>query len=76
MFPRNYLLVLGLFILLVPVSFINAQTNWVVNSTDDVDDGTCDATHCSLREAINSANTTAGADIIGFAIPGAAPYRI
>lgn len=76
MFPRNYLLVLSLFVLFVPVSFINAQTNWVVNSTDDVDDGTCDAAHCSLREAINSANTTAGADIIGFAIPGAAPYRI
>ncbi|MCZ6867086.1 MAG: CSLREA domain-containing protein [Chloroflexi bacterium] len=26
-----------------------------VNSTNDVDDGTCDATHCSLREAINAA---------------------
>lgn len=76
MFPRNYLLVLSLFVLFVPVSFIHAQTNWVVNSTDDVDDGTCDAAHCSLREAINAANTTAGADIIGFAIPGAAPYRI
>ncbi len=27
-----------------------------VNSTDDLDDGTCNVTHCSLREAINAAN--------------------
>ncbi len=25
---------------------------FTVNTTDDLDDGTCDATHCSLREAI------------------------
>jgi len=28
----------------------------VVNTTDDVDDGTCDAVHCSLREAIDGVN--------------------
>ena len=27
-----------------------------VNSTNDANDGTCDATHCSLREAINASN--------------------
>lgn len=27
----------------------------VVNTTDDTDDGTCDAVHCSLREALWSA---------------------
>ena len=69
MFPRNYLLVLSLFVLFVPLSFIHAQTNWVVNSTDDADDGTCDAAHCSLREAINAANITAGADIIELGMP-------
>ena len=47
-----------------------------VNSTNDVDDGVCDAVHCSLREAINAANNQAGADTIRFAIPGAAPYTI
>jgi len=31
-------------------------TAWVVNTTDDVDDGVCDNRHCSLREAINEAN--------------------
>ena len=76
MFPRNYLLFIRLVVFFLPISFIHAQTNWVVNSIDDVDDGTCDAAHCSLREAINSVNTNVGADIISFAIPGAAPYRI
>lgn len=38
----------------------------VVNTTDDVDDGVCDAVHCSLREAINAANNRAGADKITF----------
>ncbi len=30
-----------------------SKTTWVVNSTDDADDGICDSAHCSLREAIN-----------------------
>lgn len=38
----------------------------VVNNTSDTDDGTCDAAHCSLREAINAANGTAGAASITF----------
>ena len=40
-----------------PPSF--PTTTFVVNSTNDVDDGTCDATHCSLREAIRSGNLVA-----------------
>jgi CSLREA domain-containing protein len=44
---------------------------FTVNSADDVDDGLCDATHCSLREAIAAANTSPGADAIAFDIaPG------
>ena len=43
----------------------------VVNSTDDADDGTCDATHCSLRDAINVANGSPGPDTITFAIGAA-----
>lgn len=31
---------------------------FTVNTTDDADDMTCDAAHCSLREAINAANAT------------------
>lgn len=41
-----------------------------VNVADDTDDGVCDATHCSLREAINGANAAAGADTITFNIGG------
>lgn len=39
---------------------------YTVNSTGDVYDGTCDTSHCSLREAIDAANTNAGADSITF----------
>lgn len=49
---------------------------FAVNTTDDVDDGVCDATHCSLREAINAANVLAGPDTIAFNIPGPGPHTI
>jgi CSLREA domain-containing protein len=38
-----------------------------VNSTADPGDGTCDATECTLREAIGAANGAAGADTVTFA---------
>ena len=41
-----------------------------VNSTNDVDDGKCDAAHCSLREAINLANSDASPTTLGFAFSG------
>jgi CSLREA domain-containing protein len=41
----------------------------MVNTTDDMDDGTCDATHCSLREAIQAANANPGPDTVAFNIP-------
>ena len=45
--------------------------SYVVTSLSDTDDGSCDASHCSLREAIRSANSTAGIpDTISFNIPG------
>ncbi len=40
-----------------------------VNSTNDLDDGMCNAAHCSLREAINLANSLSGRDTISFNIP-------
>jgi CSLREA domain-containing protein len=49
---------------------------YTVNTLDDSDDGTCDASHCSLREAINAANANPGADIIDFDISGAGPHSI
>ncbi|MGQ0621976.1 MAG: Calx-beta domain-containing protein [Panacagrimonas sp.] len=44
---------------------------FVVSSLADANDGSCDTTHCTLREAINAANATAGVpDSIGFNLPG------
>jgi CSLREA domain-containing protein/uncharacterized repeat protein (TIGR01451 family) len=44
---------------------------FVVNSVADPGTGTCDLTECTLREAINAANATSGADTIEFNIPPA-----
>ena len=52
------------------------STTFTVNSNDDVDDGICNTTHCSLREAINAANNTTGTDTITFNIPGSGPHTI
>ncbi len=61
---------------LLAVSTLTAQTTFTVNTTDDVDDGVCDATHCSLREAISAASGSAGDKVIAFAITGAGPHTI
>ncbi len=72
----RYLLTYGLFLLSILFTPLLAQTTWVVNTVDDNDDGTCDATHCSLREAIDASNANAGADIIAFNIGGTGPFVI
>ncbi|MEZ5332100.1 MAG: C25 family cysteine peptidase [Thermoanaerobaculia bacterium] len=48
----------------------------VVNTVNDVDDGHCDAEHCSLREAIRVANQDDSPDTILFAIPGVGIERV
>lgn len=55
-----------------------AGTTFVVNSTDDVDNGACTTNHCSLREAINAANTdpNTGTPTIAFNISGPGPFTI
>lgn len=45
----------------------------VVNTSDDANDGACDATHCSLREALAAAGTSTGADDVTFAISTSDP---
>ncbi len=52
----------GLFAFPLPAE----ASTFVVNTTDDLDDGQCDAVHCSLREAINAANAHSGIDLIHF----------
>jgi CSLREA domain-containing protein len=55
---------------------VTVQTaGFSVNSTNDAN-GVCDVSHCSLREAINTANARPGTDIIAFNIPGDGPYII
>ncbi len=51
------------------------QTVLVVNTTSAVQDNVCDA-HCSLADAIVTANGAAGQQTIAFNIPGSAPYTI
>ena len=46
---------------------------YVVNTLWDDDDGVCDDTHCSLREAINAANRGGGGDIIWISIASGSP---
>jgi CSLREA domain-containing protein len=43
---------------------------FLVNTTSDTTDGTCNATHCSLREAIAAANALGGPDTVAFDIGG------
>lgn len=64
------LLAVCLFLLIgVPRSVLAAPTAaFVVTKTADTNDAVCDA-DCSLREAINAANSNAGADTITFNIP-------
>lgn len=47
-----------------------AATNIVVNSTADPGTGVCDATECTLREAITAAEANPGADVINVAVIG------
>ncbi len=44
-------------------------TTLTVNSTADTDDEFCDATNCTLREAIHAANVNEGLDLVAFNIP-------
>jgi len=49
---------------------------FTVNTTDDHDDGVCNGTDCTLREAINAVNAGAGGDTISFNIAGAGVQTI
>ena len=74
--PKGFLQAAGLLVTLLICCAAQAQTAYSVNSTDDLDDGICDGTHCSLREAILAANASVGLDTISFDIPGIGPHTI
>ena len=43
-------------------------TAYIVNSTDDPGEGTCNAAHCTMREAITAANGDSGDSTIDFSL--------
>ena len=47
-------------------TFQRRDPPFIVNTTSDSNDGTCSVAHCSLREAINAANSDGNDSIIGF----------
>jgi CSLREA domain-containing protein len=49
---------------------------FVVNSAADPGDGICDASECTLREAIDAANANPGPDVIAFNVPGSGVQTI
>ncbi len=59
-----------------PAAAAPAGSVFTVTSVDDADDGACTPSHCSLREAILSANASPGLDTITFNIPGAGAHTI
>src|SRR5947208_2498993 len=58
----------------------HATSTYIVNTTDDHDDGVCNATDCTLREAINAANALVNSNTsprnINFSIPGSGVHTI
>jgi CSLREA domain-containing protein len=47
-----------------------------VNTVADTDDGICNVAHCTLREAVNAANNSAGLDTITFTLPPSATITL
>ena len=58
------------------VQLLLKSLDFVVNSADDTDDGSCDASNCTLREAISAANSDGTESTIRFDIPGASVQTI
>jgi len=48
---------------------------YIVNTTDDANDGLCDNAHCSLREAMFAANSDPHPNTIAFDIPDCQPEK-
>ena len=78
LFSMSLRLTLWLFSSLVSLApLASAQPIFTVNSASDTDDGVCNPSHCSLREAIVAANAELGSGPqIHFAIPGDGVHSI
>ena len=67
--PLFGIMALTLVMALAPARVVHA-TAYTVNSTADPGDGICNATNCTLREAITAAMVSAGTDTITFSVDG------
>jgi CSLREA domain-containing protein len=78
LYSMSLRLTLWLFFSLISLApLASAQPIFTVNSASDTDDGVCNPSHCSLREAIVSANAELGSGPqIHFAIPGDGVHSI
>ncbi|MBI4670805.1 MAG: right-handed parallel beta-helix repeat-containing protein [Chloroflexi bacterium] len=70
------LVLLGLALFNAPHTRAAPHAVFTVTTTNDANDGVCDAAHCSLREAINAANSSGAAGVIDFNIIGFPPFVI
>ncbi|NQW16696.1 MAG: CSLREA domain-containing protein [Chloroflexi bacterium] len=52
-----------------PPRSLSAAGPFVVNVTDDISDGVCDAAHCSLRDAIEAVNSSGELSRVEFNVP-------
>jgi CSLREA domain-containing protein len=73
---RAALVGLAMLIVLMIAPSVSAAATFTVNSSNDPGDGICDAGECTLREAIEAANATAGTDTIAFNVLGITPITI
>lgn len=55
---------------------LSTTSNFIVTSADDVNDGVCSLSHCSLREAINAANANSDVNTIAFSVAGSGVHTI
>ncbi len=72
------ILLMRSFILFISIFFstiLGAQI-YIVNTSDDSDDGICNGLHCSFREAVNASEGDGVASTINFNIPGTGPHSI
>lgn len=70
----SLLLLFGLLALAAPNTHAAPHAVYTVTTTNDTNDGVCDAAHCSLREAINAANGSGASGVINFNIIGFPPF--
>ncbi len=77
--PRAPQWALAPFLVALCVAFVGTAqaATYTVNSLNDVNDSTCDVTHCSLRDAVELATVAADRIVFDFSlIGGSAPFEI